>query len=153
MIRPLVSLVAGALAFAAAADLHETPFNDEERAAMAEACAYYDMRARAARMTEPSEFVVFLADACAAAEQTLADGTPEQRGRSALLLARIALLRRTVAAMNAERATDSAGRNRAGQYVPVSPSGEFLIAHRLGVLVAFDAWLDTGVQFSVASYP
>jgi hypothetical protein len=55
--------------------------------------------------------------------------------------------------MNADRATASAGRNRAGQYVPVSPSGEFLIAHRLGVLVAFDAWLDTGVQFSVASYP
>lgn len=120
---------------------------------MAEACAYYDMRARAARMTAPGEFIVFLADACAAAAQTLADGTPEQRGRSALLLARIALLRRTVAAMNAERATASAGRYEAGQYVPVSPSGEFLIAHRLGVLVAFDAWLDTGVQFSVASYP
>ncbi len=38
-------------------------------------------------------------------------------------------------------------------YVPVSPSGEFLIAHRLGVLMAFDAWLDTGVQVSIAGYP
>jgi hypothetical protein len=35
----------------------------------------------------------------------------------------------------------------------VTPSGEFLIAHRMGLMIAFDAWLDSGVEFSLASYP
>lgn len=148
MIRPLFSLAFGALAFTAVADLRQAPVSASERATFEEACTYYEARAAAARVTRPDEFVVFLAEACAVADVLLESGTPEQRGHSALLLARIADLRRTVARMNAARAM-----NGAGIYVPVSPSGEFLIAHRLGVLVAFDAWLDSGVQFSIASYP
>lgn len=146
MMRPLISLVFGALAYAAVADLRDVPFSENDRAAIAEACSYYEARAAAARGT--GEFVLFLAEACARAEDLLESGTPEQRGRSALLLDRIAGLRRTVAQMNVARATENAYG-----YVPVSPSGEFLIAHRMGVLLAFDDWLDTGVQFSVASYP
>lgn len=148
MIRPLFSLAFGALAFAAVADLREMPASAADRAAFAEACTYYEARAVTARNTRPDEFVVFLADACAVADVLLESGTREQRMQSALLLARIAELRRTISRMNVARAA-----NGAGIYVPVSPSGEFLIAHRLGVLVAFDAWLDSGVQFSIASYP
>ena len=34
---------------------------------------------------------------------------------------------------------------------PVTPSGEFLIAHRMGLMTAYQAWLDSGVDFSLAS--
>lgn len=155
MIRPLVSIVAGVLAFAAVADLREAPVDEAERAAFADACRYYEKRAQAVSAERRGEFVVFLADACTAAERLLETGAREQRMHSALLLSRIALLRSTVASMNAGRARTAADMPlvAGAGYLPVSPSGEFLIAHRLGVLLAFDAWLDTGVQFSIASYP
>lgn len=153
MIRPLISLGFGALAFAAVAELREPPASDAERAAFAESCRYYETRAASKDGAAPGalpgrEFTEFLAEACGTAERILESGTPEQRARSARLLNRIAELRRTVARMNLARAASGGSA-----YLPVSPSGEFLIAHRMGVLLAFDAWLDTGVQFSVASYP
>ena len=155
MIRPVFMIAFLTLACTAVAELRDAPLDDETRAAFAEACGYYEKRAAAARGSQPGEFVVFLADACAAAEPLLESGTPDQRRRSALLLWRINELHRTVAGMNAARAARQSGSpyDRFASYVPVSPSGEFLIAHRLGVLRAFDAWLDSGVPFSVASYP
>lgn len=154
MIRLVVTTLAGVLAFAAVADLRTAPVDEAERTAFAEACRYYDVRAQAVPADHSREFVAFLSDACTAAEVLLESGSPAQRARSALLLSRIALLRRTVSGMNAERAGRAAANPyRVEGYVPVSPSGEFLIAHRLGVMLAFDAWLDTGVQFSIASYP
>lgn len=147
-IKALMGLAFGALACAAAADLREPPPGGGDRTTYAGACRHYEARALETRGTPSAEFAGFLAEACATAEVLLASGTPEQRRRSALLLDRIAKLRRTVHGMNASRAAGGAGA-----YVPVSPSGEFLIAHRLGVLLAFDAWLDSGVEFSIASYP
>jgi len=152
MMRSLVSLAVGTLAFAAVADLREPPVSETERAAFLEACGYYEKRAAASSGAGAGEFVSFLAEACVAAERLLETGTPEQRSRSALLLSRVAELRRTVVRMNADRAAGSLRGTRQG-YVPVSPSGEFLIAHRLGVLLAFDAWVETGARISVASYP
>lgn len=155
MIRPLVSIVAGALAFAAVADLREVPVAEAERAEFSEACQYYGMRAAAVSAVRRGEFVVFLSDACAVAETLLESGTREQRIHSALLLSRIALLRQTVVQMNARRARVSFDmpEHQTAEYLPVSPAGEFLIARRLGVLLAFDTWLDSGAQFSIASYP
>ena len=31
--------------------------------------------------------------------------------------------------------------------------GEYLIARRMGLMEAVDAWVDTGAEFSLASYP
>lgn len=153
-IRLVVTAVAGVLAFAAVADLREPPVSEPQRAAFAEACTYYQKRAQIRPDRGAGDFVAFLSEACATAEDLLEAGTPEQRARSALLLSRIALLRRTIARMNAERAAGAAADPAgAAGYLPVSPSGEFLIAHRLGVLLVFDVWLDTGVPFSIASYP
>ena len=148
MIRPLFAFAFVALGCAAAADLREPLVGESEQAAFAAACDYYESRAGAERGAPAGEFTGFLAEACGRAEALLETGTPEQRAHSALLLHRITELRRTIAAMNVERASV-----HAAGYVPVSPSGEFLIAHRLGVFRAFDAWVDTGVPFSVASYP
>ena len=100
------------------------------------------------------------AGTCGAAEVSLDSGTPKQRARAALLLSRIALLRKTVAMMNAERAARTVMRATGTGAVEaglpaqfrVTASGEFLIAHRMGLMIAYDAWLDSGVDFSLASY-
>jgi len=103
----------------------------------------------------PGDFVVFLAGTCGAAEASLDTGTRKQRRRAALLLSRIALLRETVGQMNAERRERATGAGAVETGLPaqfrVTPSGEFLIAHRMGLMIAFDAWLDSGVDFSLAS--
>ena len=148
MVRPLFGLAFVALGCAAVADMRGPPVAEADRGAFAGACSYYQERAVAEEGMPAGAFTAFLADACVRAEALLESGTPEQRARSALLLDRITELRRTIATMNMGRA---AGDARG--YVPVSPSGEFLIAHRMGVFLAFDAWVDTGVPFSVASYP
>ncbi|MHA1529325.1 MAG: hypothetical protein ACTSVG_09900 [Alphaproteobacteria bacterium] len=160
MIRPVVIVVALAVAVGAlevAGERRQSVARNAERAIYAQACEYYRSRAG----IEPAQraaggFVVFLAGTCGAAEISLDSGTRKQRARSALLLSRIALLRETVGRMNAERAARAVARadvnGGAGPptMVPVTPTGEFLIAHRMGLMIAIDAWLDTGVDFSLA---
>jgi len=151
MIRPTSVLLTIALALGVPSGPGGPFAQDTERASFAAACDYYRARGGPERISGPEEFSAFLADACAAALTTLDGGTPEQRGHSGLLLSRIALLRETVAQMNAERAAAPGGL--ANDRPRVTPSGEFLIAHRMGLLIVYDAWLDTGVHFSLASYP
>jgi len=151
MNRPASVLLTIALAFGVPSGPGGPFAQDAERAGFTAACDYYRARSGPEGASGPEEFAGFLAEACAAALSTLDTGTPHQRGHSGLLLSRIALLRETVAEMNADRAAarDGADKGRPA----VTPSGEFLIAHRMGLLVVYDAWLDTGVHFSLASYP
>ena len=154
MIRPSVILVAIAVAAGAAAGLHQTGVGETERAMFSETCDYYRVRAASVRQTAAGGFAVFLSGTCAAAEMTLDTGTRMQRGRSALLLSRIVLLRETVGLMNADRWARtplSTGGTGAVMPSPVTPSGEFLIGHRMGLMTAYEAWLDSGVDFSLAS--
>ena len=154
MMRRIVS--AGVIGFAL---LTAATFTRPPQAAVgitpdiADACRYWETRARPARATAPGEFVVFLAHACAAAKVSLDTGRAEQRRRAVRLLEHIAGLRKTVAAINADRLRRAAANPLSGPPVPVSPAGEFLIAHRMGLLDAFEAWLDSGADFSLASYP
>ena len=141
-----IAVAAGAAG--AAGGLHQTVVGDAERAMSSESCEYYQTRAGSARHSATGKFAVFLAGICAAAEVALDSGTRKQQGRSALLLSRITLLRETVGLMNAERWARATG---AAMPSPVTPSGEFLIAHRMGLMNAYDAWLDSGVDFSLAS--
>ena len=174
MIRPGLILVAIAIAVGAAGvvgaagDLHRILIRNAERATFSDACEHYQARAGSARRVRPGEFVVFLADICAAAQVSLEGGTQEQQARAALLLSRIVLLRDTIDQMNDGRDARAAARlrapnvngaemngatvNRVTMVSRVTPSGEFLIAHRMGLMIAFDAWLDTGVDFSLAFY-
>ena len=159
MIRPMMIVMAIALALGATGDLRQIFVHGAERENFTEACKYYHARTGPVRRPGPGEFVAFLADACTAAEISLDVGTPEQQGRAVLFLSRIALLRQTVKQMNAERDLraielgKATGRNPAIFVTRVTPSGEFLIAHRMGLMIAFDAWLDSGAEFSLASYP
>lgn len=154
-----------------AGDLRVLYGHASERSVYAESCDYYQMRAKSARRLKPGEFVVLLADVCTAAQDMLDSGTRTQRNRSEMLLSRIVMLRDTVDQMNSERTISAAAQIaerlstsvasgdhasvtppiRYGMVNPVSPTGEFLIAHRLGVMVAYDAWLDSGVTFSLGS--
>ncbi len=151
MIRPGVIVVAIAVAAGSAGSAGERRqivIGDAERAEFSQTCEYYQTRsgqdqAEPARRSATGEFVVFLAGACAAAEVSLATGTGKQRGRAALLLLRIALLRETIGRMNADRwGRATAGGTEANGATlpsPVTPSGEFLIAHRMGLMIAYDA--------------
>ena len=166
MIRPgvivvAIAVVAGVVGVVeAVGERYQTVARAAERAAFSETCEHYRARVRAgpARRAMTGDFVVFLAGTCGAAEVSLETGTRNQKARAALLLSRIVLLRETVGRMNAERAARAAARANpsGGAGLPtlyrVTPSGEFLIAHRMGLMIAYDAWLDTGVDFSLASY-
>ena len=164
MIRPGVIVVAIAVAAGAAGvagERHQIVVDDAERAVFLQTCDYYQTRngqaqAGPARRSATGEFVVFLADICAAAQASLDTGTGKQRARAAVLLSRIARLRETIGQMNSDRwaraAGAGAGVNGVAMPSPVTPSGAFLIAHRLGLMTAFDAWLDSGVDFSLAFY-
>lgn len=79
----------------------------------------------------------------------------EERAAAGLLLSQIILLRRTVDEMNAARDLPVAGKTgvaRMRALNRVTPSGEFLSAHRMGFMHAVDAWLDIGADFSLAFY-
>ena len=161
MIRPVTIVMAIAIIVGAVGTVGERRHGvvrDAERVAFSETCEHYRVRAGPARHGAAGDFVVFLAGICGAAEVSLDTGTSKQRARAALLLSRIALLHETVGQMNAERSVRAAARanaigaTRLPTLYRVTPSGEFLIAHRMGLMIAFDAWLDTGVYFSLALY-
>jgi hypothetical protein len=164
MIRPvmLLAIIATIVGVVAASgELRQRANNDTERVSFSNTCSYYRARADSAGATSGQRdgaggFVTFLSDACVAAEASMDTGTRMQRARAVLLLSRIALLRQTVNRMNTDRATRAAVQVSGTGFTSLSritPSGEFLIAHRMGVLVAFNAWLESGADFSLASYP
>jgi hypothetical protein len=152
MIRPLAILLAILLVLGAPGGPRVPFAKNAEPALFQQTCDYYRARGGPVRTAGPQEFAAFLADACGAALISLENGTPIQRGHAELLLSRIVLLRKTVEQMNAERAAQERVV-RASVRPRVTATGEFLIAHRMGVLIIFDAWLDTGAKFSLASYP
>ena len=159
MIRPGVIVVVIAVmvgAVGAVGERRQIAVRDAERAVFSDTCEHYQGRAGPARRGPAGDFVVFLAGTCGAAEISLDTGTRKQRARAALLPSRIALLRATIGQMNADRwgRAVAIGTGAAGVALPspVTPSGEFLIAHRMGLMIAYDAWLDSGVDFSLASH-
>jgi len=159
MKRPVMFLIFVAFLAASAGELSRMLDAPGQASLLADSCAHYQARAQGKPRTAPLEFVVLLAESCSAAEQLMRDGTPVQRGASALLLSKIGELHETVSAMNVERARAArlasvgySGDIASAIDLPVSPAGEFLIAHRMGVMVAIDAWLDTGVEFPLAYY-
>jgi hypothetical protein len=148
MLRLATMLVIIAFAFGSFGGAGVSGYDDRERMQFASACEFHRARSGPAGQDDQQnfmEFSAFLAKACAAALVSFDTGTATQRSHAALLLSRIVLLRDTIAAMNAARARTGGDR--------VSATGEFLIAHRMGLLIIYDAWLDTGVEVSLASYP
>lgn len=115
------------------------------------ACNHYENRARFRPRHGEVDFVTTLAESCRSA-LTAMDGTdPGQRAAAERLLAGVVELHRTIVSMTVERklATHVAGTDAAfglsGSLVKlprVTDTGEFLIAHRIGVVNALDGWAE-----------
>jgi hypothetical protein len=122
-------------------------------AAAADACGYYKQRAGAHPMHTPVRLETMLSESCVVAMRSLRGTSQEERVAAAVYLTRISELHRAIAEMNARRYAAVPAYNGGAQGAGrVTPAGEFLIAHRIGVIRAFEAWLDTGADFSLASY-
>jgi hypothetical protein len=145
MIRPVAFAALVAALLGASGVWHPALMSDTERDRVNDACRQYHLRSEHAGNGQESEFESALASACDAAGPSLDGGSLARRHAAAQLLLRIARLHETVAGMNADRALSGAA--------PVTATGEFLIAHRLGVVSALEVWLDTGPGFSLASQP
>ncbi len=144
VIRPSACAAVLAAALWVAGARHHALVNEADRARFSTACGEY--HTTTGEMAEgAAAFGAQLAAACDAAWAQLDTGQRPRRIAAARLLARIARLQETVSAMNADRSA------RGG--APVTGTGEFLIAHRLGVVNAVEQWLDTGAGISLASHP
>lgn len=117
----------------------------------AAACNHYENRARFRPRHGDRDFVTRLADSCPAALAAANGSDPGQREAAKRLLAGIAELHRIIVAMTVDRslAARLPGNDFAsgpgGSLVTlprVTETGEFLIAHRIGVVSALDAWTE-----------
>lgn len=134
------------------------------RADLRAGCNHYENRARFLPRTGDIAFEVLIAEMCGAAETSLKSTNAVERQAAQDLLERVLELRDTIIDMNMHRvygdqtspfarpviADGRANGPRGGAFARVSSVGEYLIAHRMGLFTAFDAWLDTGPQFSLA---
>jgi hypothetical protein len=119
------------------------------------ACHYYKLRSSPEPRPEPVNFATFLYETCNAANRSLERGLSVEHEAAGRLLDRIAELHWTVGQMNAARDEAVAGLTgvtRMLRLTRVTPTGEFLIAHRMGLFQDFETWLDTGADFSLAWY-
>lgn len=151
----VISMLGGGAAFSA-------DRGASERVQYEKACNHYVNRAkfkpRGAPVSFVATFVVTLADSCLPALKSLGSMLGAERAAAADYLSQLVTLRDTVIDMNMERAfgntydrwtrmTSQRGR-RDGPLPQVSATGEYLIAHRMGLLQAYRAWLDTGPELA-----
>jgi len=123
----------------------------------AKACNHYENRARF-RPRGQGDFIAFLADSCSAARRSLVDGA-SGAAEAARFLDRVTDLFETVSAMNFARVYGDTTNPYAkplathGEFVPlarVTEVGEYLIAHRMGLINAFDAWAEVSPEKTLA---
>lgn len=93
-----------------------------------------------------------LADGCTAAVATLEGGPVADRYRALAFLSRLSDLRQTVIRMNVERvygekphrfAMPQTATGALASFGSVSEAGEYLIAHRMGLVAALEALAET----------
>ena len=157
-------LLAGALALplstagAGASELAAP--SDAELVRYAKACNHYVNRTRfVARDADPTFFVT-LADGCQNAQVALRSKSIPKRRAAIAFLSSLAELRDTIVEINMDRLF---GRNwtrfsrpkdkntaRTESLGQVSHTGEYLIAHRMGLIAALNAWTISDRDVSLA---
>lgn len=152
------ALIAATFTFPAWADAPGREPAAQDR--YAKACSHYANRARFKDRSDNPEFVVVLADSCIAALKSLNSDRPVEKAAAESFLSGLVELRDTVIAMNMERlfgkSYDRSTRIQGPKYqrsepiAHVSATGEYLIAHRMGLIAARNAWLDTAPDFAFA---
>lgn len=137
------------------------PNSTETRVQLASVCKHFVNRARFMARGEDQEFVVTLADACVDAQRSLDSGEGREQQAAADFLTLLKTLRDTVIDMNMTRVFGDnftpftrigyGAKGKTEAVRRVSQSGEYLIAHRMGVLRAYRAWLDTDPRLALLS--
>lgn len=160
MVKAITAILMLALAVFAA-DQPRGQVGPEQAAQLGEVCKHYVNRARFKPRHDQQDFVVTLADGCRAAEVSLASQKFAERQAAAVFLARLKTLRDLVIDMNMTRVFGAdytpvtripyLADARSEPVRKVSEAGEYLIAHRLGLLQVYQAWLDTSPQVALVS--
>ncbi|MEM8792079.1 MAG: hypothetical protein AAGE80_10705 [Pseudomonadota bacterium] len=143
----------------ALAEQRVATLTSDQRADLRAGCNHYENRARFLSREGEIAFVTLMAEACAAAEVSLGSDSASERKTARRFLHRVLELRDTIIDMNMERvygetdnpfAKPKVAEGDASEFTRVTDTGEFLIAHRMGVMSAYQAWLDSGASFSIA---
>lgn len=115
-------------------------------------CKHYENRAKFQPRTSPLSPLVIMADSCADAIMHLEDPQTltTMRIEAAQYLAQLTLLRETIISMNMQRVLGQSlqkdRRHVAGTHGMVTSTGEYLIAHQIGVIEAYHRWIARGGQ-------
>lgn len=143
-------------------DVPDGQISGDLRADLGAVCNHYVNRARFLPRSRDQEFVVTMADACMDAQASL-DGQYSERLAAVGFLTRLKSFRDLVIDMNMTRVFGRdygpytrikyGNKARSETVRKVSPSGEYLIAYRMGLLKAYRTWLDTSPQFALVSEP
>ena len=146
-----------------------SPWGDTQRGLMAPAeraelraiCKHYVNRARFMPRDRQQEFVATLADGCESAQASVDRGQVDERLAAMQFLMRLKDLRDTIIDMNMTRVFGdtytpwtriSYGAGAKVEDVrKVSAAGEYLIAHRMGLIDAYNSWLDTAPSMAFVS--
>ncbi|MEO0625146.1 MAG: hypothetical protein AAF183_23595 [Pseudomonadota bacterium] len=145
----LSAVIAILLVAAVSGDGYAPPLSSEARASYAKACTTYENRARFLQREERRSFIGVMADGCLAAQQSLDAKSGGERMSAVAYLDRLVTFRDTVISINMDRlyganaspfARPVSGTGTLRPLGEVSEAGEFLIAHRMGLLDAFDTW-------------
>ncbi len=142
----------------AASELPEPSENDRLR--YSKACNHYVNRARFTPRGDANDFFATLADGCTDAEIALGAQSAPKRRAAAAFLGNLAELRDIVVQINMERMfgadwnryskPKNGAKARTETLGQVSRTGEYLIAHRMGLIAAFKAWKISDRDVSLA---
>jgi len=143
-------------------DVPDGHVSGDVRADFGAVCKHYVNRARFLPRSRDQDFVVTLVDACVDAQASLDTSEPERLAAVHFLI-QLKSFRDLVIDMNMTRAfrqvytpftrTDYGNSARTETVPKVSPSGEYLIAYRMGLLKAYRTWLDTSPRIALVSEP
>ena len=137
--------------------LHQPDADQIER--LDHACRHYENRARFLPREGPVTFLVLIADDCRAAIGMMDRGGHDERAAALAFLTRLERLRTTIGGINSDRIFGAEAGPRAKPQAAagvmstmsqVSESGEFLIAHRMGVVEAHESWRVQAAPYTVA---
>lgn len=132
-----------------------------ELARYAKACNHYVNRTRFVSRDEQADFFVTLAEVCQKAQTELKLAAIPQSAAAEAFLEHLADLRETIVQINMDRLfgdnwtrhsrPKDKGTARTASFGQVSPTGEYLIAYRMGLVAALDAWIISHRDVSLTS--
>lgn len=156
----LVAAIALPLSVGAAGAKDLPSPTEAELARYAKACNHYVNRTRFTPRDDQPDFFVTLADGCQNAQVALRTKSIPKRAAATAFLGRLADLRDTILTINMDRLFGSnwtrysrpkdKNTARTESLGQVSHTGEYLIAHRMGLIAALNAWTISDRDVSLA---